>query len=255
MLINNGAIIFEDANLDETINECLLGTLSYNGQRCTALKVLFVHKKIIDEFVSRFSQAVEDLKFGLPWQADVKITPLPELEKIEFLNELISDAKQKGAIITNPNGGKTNQTFFFPAVLYPVNPEMRILKEEQFGPIIPIVPFDNETDPIDIVANSNYGQQLSIFTANPDKIAHILDPLINQVCRININCQCQRGPDIFPFTGRRNSAEGVLSVTKALEAFSIPVMIAAKQNNLNQNILRDIVINHKSNFLSTDYIF
>jgi aldehyde dehydrogenase (NAD+) len=79
------------------------------------------------------------------------------------------------------------------------------------------------------VVSSDHGQQVSISSSDPDAIATLVDPLVNQVCRVNINCQCQRGPDIFPFTGRKDSAEGTLSITDALRSFSIRSMIAAKQ--------------------------
>jgi aldehyde dehydrogenase (NAD+) len=78
---------------------------------------------------------------------------------------------------------------------------------------------------------------------------------VNQVCRVNINCQCQRGPDVFPFTGRKDSAEGTLSVTDALRSFSIRSMIAAKQTDESKRLLDTIVQHHKSNFINTGYIF
>jgi acyl-CoA reductase-like NAD-dependent aldehyde dehydrogenase len=75
------------------------------------------------------------------------------------------------------------------------------------------------------------------------------------VSRVNINCQCQRGPDVYPFTGRKDSAEGTLSVPDALRAFSIRSMVATKQTETNKNLLNRIVNDQTSNFLSTKYIF
>jgi glyceraldehyde-3-phosphate dehydrogenase (NADP+) len=132
---------------------------------------------------------------------------------------------------------------------------MRIYSEEQFGPLIPVVPFDDIETPIQYVVESKYGQQLSVFGQDPDKIADFIDPLVNQVCRVNINSQCQRGPDTFPFTGRKDSAEGTLSVSDALRVFSIRTLVAAKETEKNRTILGRIVREHKSNFLSTDFIF
>jgi len=71
---------------------------------------------------------------------------------------------------------------------------------------------------------------------------------------VNINCQCQRGPDKFPFTGRKDSAEGTLSVSDALRSFSIRALVSAKENDLNKGIITAIAREHKSNFLSTDFI-
>src|SRR5215471_21466457 len=78
--------------------------------------------------------------------------------------------------------------------------------------------------------------------------------VVNQVCRVNINSQCQRGPDTFPFAGRKDSAEGTLSVSDALRVFSIRTLVAAKETDSNRAIIRSIVSNRKSNFLSTDFI-
>ncbi|GAC1497869.1 MAG: NADP-dependent glyceraldehyde-3-phosphate dehydrogenase [Chamaesiphon sp.] len=250
----NPAIILADADLELTIKECILGTLSYNGQRCTALKILFVHNQIVDTFLERFSDAIAHLKFGMPWEKGVTITPLPELDKLKYFIDLVEDAKQFGAQIVNEGGGTIDKTFFYPAVLYPVNSEMRLYREEQFGPVIPVVSFDDISKPIEYIYNSDYGQQVSIFGRDSDTIAKLIDPLVNQVSRVNINSQCQRGPDTFPFTGRKDSAEGTLSVADALRAFSIRTLVAAKSTDSNKAMLTSIVRNRKSNFLSTDFI-
>jgi glyceraldehyde-3-phosphate dehydrogenase (NADP+) len=251
----NPAIILPDADMKLTVNECLLGSLSFNGQRCTALKMLFVHSKIKDEFLSKFSQAVDGVSIGMPWKKGVQVTPVPDDAKIKYLQELVDDAVAKGASIVNKYGGQHNGTFYFPTILYPVAPGMRIYEEEQFGPIIPVVSYDSLDTPVDYIVNSPYGQQASIFGTNPGAIANLIDPLINQVCRVNINSQCQRGPDSYPFCGRKNSAEGTLSVFDALRAFSIRTLVAAKKSELNEQILSDIVTKRLSNFLRTDYIF
>lgn len=251
----NPAIILPDADLNLTINECLLGTLSFNGQRCTALKMLFIHSKIKEAFLSKFAEAVDNVAIGMPWKKGVQVTPMPDEHKIAYMQELVDDAVAKGASIINQYGGQHEGTFYFPTVLYPVKPGMKIYEEEQFGPVIPIVSYDSLDVPVDYIVNSPYGQQASIFGTNPDAIAQLIDPLINQVCRININSQCQRGPDSYPFCGRKNSAEGTLSVFDALRAFSIRTLVAAKKNELNEEILSNITTKRMSNFLRTDYIF
>lgn len=250
----NPAIILEDADLDLTVKEVLLGSLSFNGQRCTALKLIFVHRKIVNEFLEKFKKAVAELKPGMPWDNGVNITPLPETNKAQTLTDFITDAISKGAKVINENGGLYQKTLFFPAILYPVNKDMKVFTEEQFGPIVPIVPFDTIDEPIGFIEESNYGQQVSIFGKNQENLADLIDPLVNQVCRVNVNSQCQRGPDIFPFTGRKDSAEGTLSVTDALRVFSIRTLVAAKGTEMNKEIISGITKGNRSNFLSTDYI-
>jgi glyceraldehyde-3-phosphate dehydrogenase (NADP+) len=250
----NPAIVLPDADLDLAVTECLTGSLAFNGQRCTALKILFVHESVANDFLTRFGTALTALGAGMPWQPGVIITPLPEQEKPDYLSGLIEDARQYGATVVNPGGGTVTGSFFQPALLYPVNARMRIYHEEQFGPVIPVVPFTGLEAPIRYIEESNYGQQVSLFGRDPQQLASLIDHLVNQVSRVNLNSQCQRGPDVFPFTGRKDSAVGTLSVSDALRAFSIRAIVAAKEFELNKRIIGDITREHRSNFLSTDFI-
>ncbi len=251
----NAAIVLADADLDLAVKECLLGALSFNGQRCTALKMLMVDRVIADEFLRRFVAALAKLKVGMPWQDGVNITPLPEPDKVAYMRQCVDDALEKGARVVNDGGGASCDTLFYPAVVYPVREGMKLYREEQFGPVVPVMPFDDIETALDYVITSEHGQQVSIFSSSPERIGTLVDPLVNQVCRVNINCQCQRGPDIFPFTGRKDSAEGTLSVTDALRSFSIRSMIAAKQTDASKALLDHIVQHHESKFINTRFIF
>ncbi len=250
----NPAIILPDADLEATVKECVLGALSYNGQRCTALKIIFVHKQIAEAFVEKFSQAVNALKPGMPWDEGCAITPLPEPGKTTWLGELIADAEKHGARVVNNGGGEAEGTIMRPAVLFPVTEQMQLYRREQFGPVVPVAVFEDIEEPLRYVVESDYGQQLSIFGRDPGQLAKLIDPLTNQVCRVNINSQCQRGPDSFPFTGRKDSAEGTLSVSDALRVFTIRTLVAAKSTEENRDIISRIVRQRESTFLSTDFI-
>lgn len=251
----NAAIITKDADLNLAVSETVLGSLSFNGQRCTALKIVYVHRSLAQEFLKRLSAEVAKLKYGMPWEKGVSLTPLPEVNKPAYLTECIEDAKAYGAKVINENGGQVAESFFYPAIVYPVNSQMKLYREEQFGPVIPVVPFDDLEEPIEYLIGSSHGQQVSIFSNNAAVVSSLIDPLVNQVSRVNINCQCQRGPDTFPFTGRKDSAEGTLSVVDALRSFSIRSLVAAKFTEENKKLLNDIVSENESNFLSTKYIF
>lgn len=251
----NPAIVLGDADLDNAVAECITGSLSFNGQRCTALKILFVHASVVDSFIERFNTAVKKLKPGMPWDDGVSLTPLPEPGKTDYLKDLVEDAKKHGASVCNENGGEIANSFFYPAVVYPVNNKMKLYSEEQFGPVIPIVPFTEDDEAIDYVVNSNFGQQVSIFGSDSKRIAKFMDAFVNQVGRINLNTQSQRGPDSFPFNGRKDSAEGTLSIGDALRVFSIRTIVATKNTESNIQIISNIIRNRESAFLSTDYIF
>jgi glyceraldehyde-3-phosphate dehydrogenase (NADP+) len=247
----NPAVVLADADLDLAATECVMGALSFNGQRCTALKILFVHDSVVEVFTKKLLAAIEKLKPGMPWDEGVKLTPLPEPQKPTYLTELVQDAQQHGAKVLNEGGGTVDHSFFYPAVLYPVNEKMRVYHEEQFGPVVPIVPFSSIDEPINYVVNSNFGQQISIFGKDAVVVGALIDSFVNQVGRINLNAQSQRGPDAFPFNGRKDSAEGTLSVADALRAFSIRSMVATKDKSIVQSILKD----HTSEFLTLDHIF
>jgi glyceraldehyde-3-phosphate dehydrogenase (NADP+) len=250
----NPGIVLKDADLQNAVNECVLGALSFNGQRCTAIKIIFVHEDIAETFASMMAEAVEKLKIGLPWTKGVNITPLPEENKAEFLHDLIDDAVSKGAKLVNPNGGQSHLSLFFPAILFGVNKEMKLWNKEQFGPVIPIATYRSIEEPLNYVVESNYGQQAAVFGKDPKELARLIDVLVNQVCRVNVNSQCQRGPDDFPFTGRKDSAEATLSVSDALRVFSIRTLVSTKENDTNISIVRQILKDDLSTFLNTDFI-
>ncbi|NOS55166.1 MAG: NADP-dependent glyceraldehyde-3-phosphate dehydrogenase [Cyclobacteriaceae bacterium] len=250
----NPAIVLSDADLTNAVAECITGSLLFNGQRCTALKILFVHQTIVADFTKRYLEELKKLKPGMPWEAGVGLTPLPEPGKTDYLKGLVDNAKLHGAKVMNENGGEISQSYFHPAVLYPVNKKMNIYHEEQFGPIVPIVPFTDDEEPINYLLNSQFGQQVSLFGKDSKRLAKMMDALVNQVGRINLNTQSQRGPDTFPFNGRKDSAEGTLSIADALRVFSIRTIVATKGTDDNKQIFNSIIRNRESDFLSTDYI-
>jgi glyceraldehyde-3-phosphate dehydrogenase (NADP+) len=251
----NPAIILPDADIENAVSECLKGTLSFNGQRCTALKLLFVHRSVSANFIDLLSEKVESLQCGLPWEKGVTITPLPDRNKNAQLADYMKDAMNRGAKLCNPGrGGQSVGSLFFPAVLSGVTLDSKVAQEEQFGPIVPIVEYDSLEKVEDYITNSPYGMQASIFGRDPSTLGRTIDTLANQVCRINLNTQCQRGPDVFPFTGRKSSAEGTLSVTDALRSFSIRSMVAAKQDKAGKQVIRGVLDGDFSRFLTTNIV-
>jgi glyceraldehyde-3-phosphate dehydrogenase (NADP+) len=250
----NPAIVLPDADLDVAVKECVSGALSFNGQRCTAIKQIFVHRAVEGPFLERLGAAVDALRAGMPWEPGVSLTPLPEENKPERLAAMIDDAVQKGARVVNRGGAKLG-TFLRAAVVHPVTPEMELYREEQFGPLVPVATFDDEREIDAFMRASAYGQQVALFGRDRKKMAFLVDALVNQVSRINLNSQCRRGPDTFPFTGRKDSAEGTLSVSDALRAFSIRTVVATASNDDNKALVSDIVVGRMSSFLSTDFIF
>jgi len=224
----NPAIILHDADLNVTVRESVMGALGFNGQRCAALKIFFVHRSIVEDFLKGMSHEMEKLKSGMPWEKNTFITPLIEPDRAAYLTQLVQDATRLGAKILRGSHPDRNLRLYEPAILYPVSKNMRIYHEEQFGPLIPVVPYDDIEEPLRYVSASGYGQQASVFGRDAEALATLVNHLSHQVSRININCKCQRTPDEFPFTGRKDSAQGVLSISEALLAFTTPLCITTR---------------------------
>ena len=98
-----------------------------------------------------------------------------------------------------------------------------------------------------------HGQQVSLFTQNPEALGTLVDVFVQQVGRVNINAQCQRGPDTFPFNGRKDSAEGTLSVYDALRAFSIRSLVTFASQGEQKALVSEVLSHRSSQFLSTDF--
>jgi glyceraldehyde-3-phosphate dehydrogenase (NADP+) len=233
----NIAVVLADADLEVAAAQIVLGSLTYNGQRCTACKLVMVHEAIAESLVDKLATRIDALKRGLPWEG-ASITPLPEPAKPDYLESVIADAVEKGARVVNAaaGGGSRAGALFTPAVVYPVAPGMRLFSEEQFGPVVPIAKF-SDTAEVDAAVRASWnGQQAAIFTTSAAKAAPLIDNLSTVVGRININSQCSRGPDVFPFSGRRSSAMGTMSVTEALRAFSVETIVTFPDSVVNRHI-------------------
>lgn len=245
----NLSIVLEDADLDLAAREGVAGALTFNGQRCTALKLFFVHRKVAESFVEKLSREMEKLKAGLPFEEGVQLTPLPEPGMVDKMKAYVDDALAHGARVVNPGGGTVDRTYFHPALLYPVTARMKVWREEQFGPVVPVAVFDDVNEVIDYLADSDHGQQASVFGRSPAVLGPLIDALVNQVCRVNLNTQCRRGPDTFPFNGRKDSAEGTLSVTDALRVFSLRTLVASPDTPESQAHLQALTAPGISRFL------
>ncbi len=127
---------------------------------------------------------------------------------------------------------------------------MRVWTEEQFGPLIPVGVFDTVRDIYGYLDESTFGQQAAIFTSDPVKYGPLIDALANNVGRVNVNAQCQRGPDSFPFTGRKSSALGTLSVSEALKTVSIESVVSTKDAPKSQEAFRALAESPKCNVVS-----
>jgi len=147
--------------------------------------------------------------------------------------ERVGVAGDTGLVVAEhsyPGGGEWAGTLFKPALVYPVPEAAQLYRAEQFGPILPVSVIDSPEQALDAIERSDVGQQASLFGRDAATIGRLVDHLANLVCRVNVNTKCRRGPDVYPFAGRKDSAVGTLSVTDALRVFSIRSMVAATES-------------------------
>jgi len=227
----NPCVVLGDADLDAAAAAIVKGGLGFNGQRCTAEKLVFAHRSVFDAVVAKVVERVDALEAGMPWKTGVGITPLPEETKLESMRALIDDAVSKGATVRNTNGGRGAFSIMRPAVVAEVKQGMRLFHEEQFGPIVPVAAFDDAEQVLSWQRHSPFGQQASVWGQAATARA-LVRKFTRFVARVNVNDVCQRGPDSFGFSAADKSGFGTLSLKEALLSFSRPVLVQAQEQGV-----------------------
>ncbi|BAB05956.1 NADP-dependent glyceraldehyde-3-phosphate dehydrogenase [Halalkalibacterium halodurans] len=205
------AIVLDDADLKLTASQIVSGAFSYSGQRCTAIKRVFVQDSVADQLVANIKELVEQLTVGSP-EDDADITPVIDEKSAAFIQGLIDDALENGATLLS--GNKRQGNLLSPTLLDDVTPAMRVAWEEPFGPVLPIIRVKDANEAISLSNQSDYGLQASIFTKDTDRAINIGKHL--EVGTVHINAKTERGPDHFPFLGVKKSGLGVQGIKPSL---------------------------------------
>jgi len=252
------AVILRDADIEEASTQVVSGGFSFNGQRCTAIKMVWVHESIADQFVRNLCEKVDALKVGMPWDDDVKITPLCEPDKPQVIKEFLENALKHGAHILNANGGKFGKSLVTPTVIGPITADMQLYREEQFGPILPIASFsslDSSPGPLEWITTSQFGLQSSVFGYSPQEVGQVLDTMSYHVGRVNLNTQDKRGPDVLPFGGKKDSGMGVMNAKEGVKSFTVESVVATsvKGGEAKRNIeaLKRLAEEHTSQVVTS----
>lgn len=211
----DAAIILDLEQPERTVSELIAGAFGYSGQRCTAIKRIFVLDHLADELASLLKPAMAKITTGMP-ETNAMVTPLIDNGSADFVQGLIDDAIAQGAHILFGNERQAN--FLAPTLLDYVTPKMRIAWEEPFGPVLPIIRVQSINEAIQLNNASEFGLQASIFGSNIEDIFAIVPKL--QVGTVNINGRSERGPDHFPFAGIKHSGMGTQGVRRSLESMS-----------------------------------
>ena len=209
------AIVVKDANLDLAAKQIVSGAFSYSGQRCTAIKRVFVEESIADELVAKLTEELENVTIGSPEENKI-IVPLIDKKSADFVQGLIDDALEKKAVLIT--GNKRENNLIHPTLLDHVTADMRLAWEEPFGPVLPVIRVKSVDEAIDMSNQSEYGLQASIFSQDIDQAFTIAGKI--QAGSVQINGRTERGPDHFPFIGTKGSGMGTQGVRRSIESMT-----------------------------------
>jgi succinate-semialdehyde dehydrogenase/glutarate-semialdehyde dehydrogenase/succinyl-CoA reductase len=199
-------IVLDDAIIENAAEGAVKGRFINCGQSCVASKRFFVGKNIADEFIELFIKKASELKIGDPMSIETDIGPLSSKDGLETISGIVEDAKEKGAEILLGGSQIDGKGFFYkPTILRNVKPDMRIAKEETFGPVAPITIVENESEAVKLANESEFGLGASIWTkdlAKADKMSRRIESGIVSVNNVVIS-----DPRI-PFGGIKHSGFG-----------------------------------------------
>ena len=196
------------------------GAFYNNGQSCCAVERIYVHENIYDEYIAAFVDEVSSWKIGDPMEEGVYIGPLSRNSQIAFLNDQIEDALGKGATLQCGGYPPATEGFFFlPTVLTNVNHEMKIMKEESFGPVIGIMKVANDEEAIQLMSDTSYGLTASVYTSEQQRAEKILSRMNTGTAYWNC---CDRVSPSLPWSGRKHSGFGATLSHAGIRAFTQP---------------------------------
>jgi aminomuconate-semialdehyde/2-hydroxymuconate-6-semialdehyde dehydrogenase len=227
----NAAIVFEDCDLEKAIAGVARSTFTNCGQVCLCTEKVFVQRKIYDRFVDGLKEAAETITIGRPYDEDVYMGPLVSRKHQEKVLSYFDLAKKEGATtvtgggIPSFNDSRDDGCFIQPTIFTGLSDDARFNNEEVFGPVCHIAPFDNESEILERVNNSEYGLGACIWTSNLSR-AHRLAPKIDTGI-VWVNSWYLRDLNT-PFGGVKQSGIGREGGKHSLSFYSEPVNICIK---------------------------
>ena len=200
-------IIFEDVNIDSIIDDVYINRFYNSGQSCDAQKRLLVHRSKYDELIEKFKKCLESKHVGNPLDKETEIGPLVSIEQLEKIEDQVKNAIDKGAQVIC--GGKrldnSNGNYYLPTILTNITKDMKVYKEEVFGPVIPIIPFDTIEEAIEIANDTEYGLGGFVYTNNKNIYERVVKELKTGMVALN---SLDYAKPCNPFGGYKKSGIG-----------------------------------------------
>ena len=199
-------IVLDDADIEKASSGAIKGRFLNCGQSCVASKRFIVSKKIANEFIESFVQKVEKLNVGDPMSDSTDIGPLSSVKSLDNIDSMVKDAVSLGGeLLTGGQRIGSVGAFYKPTVIKNVNSQMRVSREETFGPVAPIMVVEDEAEAIQVANNSDFGLGGSIWTRDLDKAQKLSSELECGI--VTVNNMVASDPRV-PFGGIKHSGFG-----------------------------------------------
>ena len=215
---NAGVIVHSDADLDHAAQRVAVGGYYQAGQSCISVQRVFVQSEIYQDFLPRLVKQVESLKVGDPLDPTVDVGPVIDLGSAERIERWVNEAVEGGAKLLT--GGTREGTVYRPTVLVDTPPDMKVCREEFFGPVITVEPYQTFEEAIAKVNDSPYGLQAGVFTSNIERA--LLAHREIEVGGLIVNDVSAFRADQMPYGGSKESGYGREGLRYAMEEMTEP---------------------------------
>ena len=215
---NAGVIVHSDADLDHAAARIAFGGYYQAGQSCISVQRVLVASEVYDDFAVRLVKQIESLKVGDPMDPTVDVGPVIDKGEVVRIAEWVQEAVSQGAEVLT--GGTGEGPFFQPTLLSQVTPEMKVCKEEVFGPVVTISPYQTFEDALASVNDSKYGLQAGVFTNDINRAFEAHRTL--DVGGVIVNDVSAFRADQMPYGGSKDSGFGREGLRFAMEEMTEP---------------------------------
>lgn len=215
---NAGVIVHSDADLDHAAARVAVGGYYQAGQSCISVQRVLVQSEVFEDFAARLVKQVESLKYGDPMDPTVDVGPVIDAGSLDRIDEWVKEAVSEGAEVLT--GGRREDPFYVPTVLSRVSPEMKVCKEEIFGPVVTISPYQTFEEALAEVNNSRYGLQAGVFTNDINRAFEAHRTL--EVGGVIVNDVSAFRADQMPYGGSKDSGFGREGLRFAMEEMTEP---------------------------------
>ncbi|QHD94375.1 NAD-dependent succinate-semialdehyde dehydrogenase [Proteus terrae subsp. cibarius] len=199
-------IVFNDADIDKAVEGAMGAKFRNAGQTCVCANRFYIHKDIYQQFSERFVAAVKKLKVGNGFEEGVTIGPLINRKAVEKSQSLLDDTLKRGAtLLCGGESDQAGENFFQPTIVGNVPADSHILEEEIFGPVAPLVIFENEDEVVHLANNTIYGLAAYFYSENSQRIWRVAENLEYGMVGINTGLISN---EVAPFGGIKQSGLG-----------------------------------------------